>query len=341
MRLLTLGGLTLQDASFGRTKPLLLLTYLAVEGPQERRHLAELFWHGASDPMNSLSAALTKLRKGLEGAVEADEVRAWTGVTTDAAELLAALEASELDAALELYQGPFLHGTRLPDWSIELEEWIYSKREELAGRVQRGMLQLAESQAAQADFVSASHTAETAYTLGGAEFEPEELTRLFLVLQAGENPLVPQVREEAQSFGIALTLSHDEARARLQRVLVGRRRETARLAGLAAGEWAWVQGGAGMGKTALLKSLPGTFLYGRSGLPYATLEPLVGSKLQEGEAAILQHLLRLEGRWLFDNWDNVDPQSKDVLTRLKALRPRASVVISSREPAPFAVEVTT
>ena len=76
MRLLTLGGLSLQDTSFRRTKPLLLLAYLALEGPQERRYLAELFWPGESDPMNSLSAALTKLRKGVEGAVEADEVRA-------------------------------------------------------------------------------------------------------------------------------------------------------------------------------------------------------------------------------------------------------------------------
>ena len=95
--------------------------------------------------------------------------------------------------------------------------------------MQRGMLQLAESQAAQADFAKASQTAEAAYTLGGAEFEPEELTRLFMLLQAGDHPLVPQV-QEAQGFGVALTLSSDEARARLQRVLVGRQRETVRLA---------------------------------------------------------------------------------------------------------------
>ena len=340
MRLLTLGGLSLENASFGRVKPLLLLTYLALEGPKERRHLAELFWPEASDPMNSLSAALTRLRKGLKGAVEADELRAWAGVDADAAELGLALESGDLDAALALYKGPFLDGAYLPDWSAELEEWVYLTRESLAGRVRRALLALAEKEAAGGAFGAAALHAETAHALTGAPaYEPEDLTRVYLLLQAGGSPLAVPVRDEAEGYGITLALSRDEARARLQRVLVGRERESARLGELAPGEWAWVGGGPGMGKTALLKSLPGTFLYGRSGLPYATLEPLVGPALGEGEGAIMQRLLKLEGRWLFDNWSRIDDASQRVLTRLRELRPRASVVVTSRESPPFPVDV--
>ena len=340
MRLFTLGGLSLEDASFGRVKPLLLLSYLALEGPKERRHLAELFWPGASNPMNSLSAALTRLRKGLAGAAEADELRAWAGVETDAAEFVSALESGDVEKARALYRGPFLQGAYLPDWSAELEEWVYAKREQLAGRMQRGLLTLAEGEAAAGHFGRAARGAETAHALEGApEYEPEDLTRLYLLLQAGESPLAAAVRDEAAGFGIDLTLSRDESRALLQRVLVGRGRESARLGELAPGEWAWVGGGPGMGKTALLKSLAGTLLYGRSGLPYATLEPLVGAALGEGEGAILQRLLKLEGRWLFDNWSRIDEASQQVLVRLRELRPRASVVITSRESPPFPVDV--
>ncbi len=339
MRLLTLGGLALENVSFGRVKPLLLLTYLALEGPKERRYLAQLFWPGASDPMNSLSAALTRLRKSV-GAVEADEVRVWTKVTTDTADLLSALGSDNLEQALTLYNGPFLHGAFLSDWSVELEEWVYATREDLAERVRRGSLKLAEREAAGGHFAAAARRAEVAHTLDGApEYEPEELTRLHLILQAGESPLAARVRDEATAFDLELSMSTGEARARLQRVLVGRQRELARLEQLEPGAWAWVRGGAGMGKTALLKSVPGVYLPGRSGLPYATLEPLIGDGvLQEGEAAILQRLLRLETRWLIDNWSRVDEQSRRVLTQLRELRPRAGVVIASRERPPFPVD---
>ena len=339
MRLLTLGGLSLEDVSFGRIKPLLLLTYLALEGPKERRYLAQLFWPGASDPMNSLSAALTRLRKSV-GVVEADEVRAWTQIEADAADLVRALGAGELDVALALYKGPFLHGTYLPDWSSELEEWVYAKREDVASRVRRGLLTLAEREAAQGQFAAAVRRAEAAHALEGApEYEPEELTRLYLILQAGDSPLAARIRDEADTFGLQLARSGSDARALLQRVLVGRQRESARLGQLGPGEWAWVRGGAGMGKTTLLKTLPGTYLYGRSGLPYATLEPLLGEAIQEGEAAILQRLLRFKDPWLLDNWGRADEQSQRMLARLRELRPPVSVTITSRERPPFPVDV--
>ena len=339
MRLLTLGGLGLEAVDFGRTKPLLVLSFLALEGPKERRYLAELFWPAARDPLNSLSVALTRLRKTVPGVLEADETRAWTTVRADAGELLSALSEGRFEDALELYTGPFLHGVTLADWGVELEEWVYATRETLAARMSRGLLKLAELGAAQGRFASAARRAERALTLEAApEPEPEDLARIYALLQAGESPLAARVKDEAAEYGVALALSPNEARSRLQRTLLGRERERRRLGDLRPGDWLWLRGSAGMGKTALLKSLDGTLLPGRSGLPFATLEPLVGSALQEGESGVLQRIRTAEGRLLIDNWERVDPESQRVLTRLHDLGSAASVVISSREGPPFKLD---
>ena len=340
MKLMTLGGLRLENSDFSRVKPLLLLAYLALEGPKERRYVAELFWPGASSHLNSLSAALSRLRKGAPGALGADELRVWPTLSSDAEDLLGALERGDAEGALVLYTGAFLEGVYLPDWSPELEEWVYASREDLAARVQHAALRLAENEAAQGRFYEAAGRAERAFTLPGApELEPEDLSRFYLLLQAGDHPLAAQLRAEAQGYGVALSFSPREAQARLQRVLVGRESEAARLLTLAPGECAWVCGGAGMGKTALLKSVQGIYLPGRSLLPYATLEPLAGDALQEGEGALLQTLAKQEGVWLIDNWENVDAASQALLRKLKGLRPKARLIIASRESPPFGVDM--
>jgi DNA-binding SARP family transcriptional activator len=58
----TLGGLRL-EGPFSKKKPLLLTAYLALEGPKSRRHLQELFWPRAEDQKNSLSVALSQLKR--------------------------------------------------------------------------------------------------------------------------------------------------------------------------------------------------------------------------------------------------------------------------------------
>ena len=72
MKLRTLGTLALEGTAFGREKPLLLLCYLALEGPQARRFVAELFWPEAAKPLTSLSVALSQLRKVVPEALETD-----------------------------------------------------------------------------------------------------------------------------------------------------------------------------------------------------------------------------------------------------------------------------
>jgi DNA-binding SARP family transcriptional activator len=92
MRLRTFGGLVLEGSGFTRPKLLLLLSYLALEGPQDRRHLAELFWPEAADHLKSLTVALVRLRQGAPGVIAADHERVWATVETDAETFLTLLE---------------------------------------------------------------------------------------------------------------------------------------------------------------------------------------------------------------------------------------------------------
>ncbi|RIH77164.1 type IV pilus biogenesis/stability protein PilW [Calidithermus terrae] len=333
MLLRTLGGLELEHSDFGRLKPLLLLTYLLVEGPSERRHLAELFWPDNADALNSLSVALTRLRKGVPGAVEADEVRAWARLDSDLDALKAALEARDYAGAIALYRGPFLEGLYLPDWSAELEEWVYARREHVAGQVRQAYLALAEQEAARSRFDQAARLAEQAYGLRAAPaLEPEDLLRLYPLLLAGNSLLLGEVRREAGDLGLRLEQRAEEARAQLRRVLVGRERELAVLRSLGPGQWAWVRGGSGIGKSALLRACSGRYLAGRPGLPYATLEPLLRGALGQDEEALLRRLAQDPGPVLLDGWERADPESRALLTRLRGLGRGPAVIVASREP---------
>ena len=340
MHLNTLGGLVLEGSNFTRVKPLILLSYLAVEGSKDRRYLSEFFWLGASDGLNSLSRALSQFRKDAPGAIEADEQRVWTNVDSDAQEFLNAVEAKNFTRAVELYAGPFLEGAYLQDWGEELEEWIYQTREDFATRAQEALLQLAEDDAARGRFAASSKNAERAFELPGAPApEPESLSRYYALLIAGNSPLAAKVKEEADSYGISLKLKSDEAKGKLQSTFVGRDKERGKLESLQKGQWAWVSGASGMGKTALLKSLSGTYIQSRAGLPYATLEPLLGTSLESGEELMLRKLSKLEGVYIFDPWEWMDEESQKLLRRLRDVKPEAKIILGSREEAAFRVDV--
>ncbi|CAA9558483.1 MAG: hypothetical protein AVDCRST_MAG86-406 [uncultured Truepera sp.] len=213
MKLRTLGGLELLGARFTQPKPLLLLVYLALEGPKPRRHLAELFWTGHR--MKSLSMTLTRLRQGAGEVIQEDDKRVWTTLTNDAKALLGALDKSDWAGASDLYSGAFLEGVVLPDWSSEVEEWVYSTREYLAERVQHALLTLAEGAAKKGEFRAAAGFAERAYTLPGlGGSDVAALRRLYPLLCAGDSLLAPEVRKEAGGYGVTLRLTADKARAR-------------------------------------------------------------------------------------------------------------------------------
>ena len=217
VKLRTLGGLRLVGSGFTQPKPLLLLVYLALEGPQPRAFLAELFWP-QGESRKSLSMALTRLHgvrpEGLPELVQADARRVRAMLESDVQELLGALERRDFAAAVGLYGGGFLEGAALGDLGVELSEWVYRTREYLAERVQYGLLELAERAAIARDFGGAGRLAERAYRLPGlGGSDPVALKRLYALLCAASSPLAPGVRREAAEYGMELELTTDAARA--------------------------------------------------------------------------------------------------------------------------------
>lgn len=334
----TLGRLELEGSDLKRPKPLLLLAYLSLEGPQERRHLSELFWPEATNGLASLSTALYRISKDAKDSVDADELRVWSLVETDAQKLLSQLETPSWNRSL--YQGAFLQGLFLPGWSSELEEWVYETRERIAKRVQKALLQRSEKTASLGQFKEAAAQAEEACKLSGAsDLEPEDLSRYYSLLVAGDNAHAEIILKLADEYGINLKQNADTAKTQLRRIFVGRDSELERLSGLQAGQWAYIKGGSGIGKTSLLQQLPGVYVTGRSGLPFVTLEPLALDALSNGKEAITQRLLKQEGRLLLDDWEMTDPESREILERLRTLRGKLEVVITGREALPFSVDV--
>lgn len=214
MLLKTLGGLELVGVPFRQPKPLLLLAHLALEGPQPRAHLAELFWPGG-ESRKSLSMALTRLHQGAGDVVASDAVRVWATVDCDAKVLLQDLERGRWADAVELYTGAFLDGIYL-DWHEELETWVYSTREYLAERVQYALFELAESAAQTQNFRRVRELAERAYRLpGAAPLDPSSLVRLERLLIAGESSLRTAIKRELCDYGIPTTLTLAEAQRTL------------------------------------------------------------------------------------------------------------------------------
>lgn len=222
-----LGGLVLEPSDFTRPKPLLLLAYLSLEGPRSRREVADLFWQGNKDPMQGLRMALLQLNKEAPEAIKTDEKRVWTDVETDVAELRALLTRDDLLGALHCYRGAFIDGFDMQDIGEELEEWIFKTREEMAGTIRDTLLELAEAEAAKADFRVAASRAAEAYLLRFAP-EPDDqiLRRIYTLLRTDENPQADSVAKEAKGYDLELSLTPEAAR---QQFLVGttlRRRAT-------------------------------------------------------------------------------------------------------------------
>ncbi|RIH83415.1 Tetratricopeptide repeat protein [Meiothermus luteus] len=165
----TLGGLALEGSPFRRNKPLLLVAYLAIEGPQPRRRLAEMFWPGAQDGLNSLSVALNQLRP--LGLVEGGEVLR-AQVSTDLEALYRAVRLGDLGEVRRLYQGAFLEGVELP-LGEELGEWVWDLREKVALEVYQAFSRQARAHFALGFLEEGRALLEEALGLGGVRWAVE------------------------------------------------------------------------------------------------------------------------------------------------------------------------
>lgn len=204
----TLGKLALSEGTFARPKPLLLLAYLALEGPKSKRFLSALFFPESVDRAANLRQTLARLRRAEaeQELIQSDAQRVWTPLQSDAAAFLGALETRDLARAVALYEGPFLAGTQLPELGTELEEWVYATREVLAGALRGALLTLAEEAFRLGEVGAATRDAERAYrTEGVPELEPELFSRLYTLLVAGRSPLAAALRREAEEVGLELS----------------------------------------------------------------------------------------------------------------------------------------
>ena len=198
---------------FNGLKRYLLLAYLALEGSQERQFLARLFWGRMDNALGNLAVTLARLKKAAPGLLETDTLYARTTIQTDTQALDTAFHNKAWHEVLELYKGSFLQGVHSDDWSTELEEWVYQKREAFAAKAREALLQLAAEEANNKQFETAADYALRAYHLKAApEPELEHLEQLYLLLRAGNNVHAKDVSKEAKGFGLDLHLSEEEAR---------------------------------------------------------------------------------------------------------------------------------
>jgi tetratricopeptide (TPR) repeat protein len=195
MQLNTFGKVGLLSCDFSRPKPLLLLSYVTLEGPQERRRLADLFWlddgekNELQKKLGKLSVVLTQFKKERASVFpETPGIDPLPSlVTCDALEFLQALENNTLKKAVEVYKAPFLHDLGKPLDSLEVSneilEWVLDKREYFAEKARNAMLQLAEEAHEAGKKKEAAQWAEKAYGLSEApEMEPAQLSRLQYLL---------------------------------------------------------------------------------------------------------------------------------------------------------------
>ncbi len=364
MRLRTLGGLSLSGVSFRRPKPLLLLTYLALEGRKDRRFLTELFWPRASNPRQSLSVALSQLRAVAPAALSVDGSTLGASVECDAVELVAATAAADWRGAADLYGGAFLSGLDVADGNVELEEWLFQTRETVAAEAQRAFVELAEEGLREGDRLGAVRLAEQAAALltQVVDVDPERLTRLHALLTTTDSPRALPLRREAAELGIDLTAFSapqeppDAVRApshnlpRRQALFVGREAELRDLEGLVdeGARLITVTGLGGIGKTRLALELAWRLQRARRFDPiyFVPLETLtepaevlghvarsaqVPAGRRDPISAIAARFASTRPLFVLDNFEQLGGAAPDVGRLLEAC-PGLTLLVTSREP---------
>ena len=263
MHLRLLGRLELVGADLRRPKPLLVLAYLVLEGPQRRRTLADLFWPGAIDARDSLSTTLRRLRGPLGSALVSDADHVSATIAHDVAAFEDAVRRGDPGGIVDAYGGAFLDGLAV-DMGGEVEDWIVETRERLAGLARRGYLTQARRALEGGEPGVAARLAEAAWSLTHAPpLERRELETMAWLLRSTRSPLLAEVEREASQFGLTLEADardpslapdlHDGLPAPTT-TFVGREREIAEIAavfGRPHGRLVTLHGPGGAGKSRL------------------------------------------------------------------------------------------
>ncbi len=216
MRLVTFGQLHIANCEFTRTKHLLLLTYLALEGAKKRYELAEFFWEGLKEEktnkgerkdLHNLSTTLSQIRKyvgkdSIENGKHKGEIQ--TSVSCDAKEFLQAFEAGKYDLAWSLYQSAFLYdieNTFKFHAFDNLYLWIADMREQFASMAQKALIELAKESLEKESYDQVRQFAELAHNLPAAPpLEPAMLSQVSYLLLAGGSPLAAKTNKAVDKF---------------------------------------------------------------------------------------------------------------------------------------------
>ena len=357
------------DKNFDNQTALLLLTYLTLEGPTSRSDINRVFWpdvekkldEGKIKGRNSLNKhvhMLINYKANQDSNTETNQesVKHSTLIETEGRDLLISTvkcdasryqETNPLTEDLyESYGGAFLQQVKLHRLSDPLKAWIEDTRTEIGLTVQHTMLKQVKQLAKKSDFQAAAKLAEKLYNLEGGEgeysdLEIAEIDYLYKIFVAAQHPLSIKFHEIIEDFrGVPVQqLDLSQAQKQVRRVFIGRKDELAILNELPPGDWAWIQGGAKMGKSYLARQIDGRTVDGCNGLPYATLESFY--RLPDyDERSIIRFFLEQTGTIVIDNWAKVDDESKAVLTKLSELNGPLNVVITSKEQPQLECEHT-
>src|SRR5690606_29062432 len=202
MRLKTLGGLALEGSKLTRQRPLLLLAFVALQGGATRRELADLFFMHAADPRDSLSAAVGQLRRAAGDSLVLDDNTITTTMPCDAVTLLNDFDDFRFESVIKAYRGPFCAGY---DQTLgeELEEWLFSTREQLAARARSALLHRSRVAAADGRLDDARRAATEALAMAEApEPSAEEVAELVPHLAAIGSPELPGLQDLALSLAL-------------------------------------------------------------------------------------------------------------------------------------------
>lgn len=231
-----------------------MLAYLALEGPQHRQFLAELFFPESDDAADALSTTLRRLR-GMGLPVNLRDKQVATSVACDVAVFLEHLRNGNLSEAVSIHGGVFASGLSIPV-SAQLKEWILETREHLATEARRAHLRLAELALQTNDFGKARQPAETAHSLiGSTALEHDEAVHLSLLLERTRSPLASRLRNEVFEPDVALphdTLPPPTNLPALLTSFIGRDTEKAqvwRVLSRPDGRLITIHGSGGVGKT--------------------------------------------------------------------------------------------
>lgn len=213
VRLNTLGRphVSSDDGEEVALQPLALavLAYLAVRGPADRTHLAQLFWPNSKNGLNSLSTTLNRIRAQVPDSVWVQgNTLVGTDIASDVSDIHDAVDRTDVASLARLYTAAFLGNLSLRRKSTEFEEWMLDTRTNLASTVELTLLQQSSELFDRGDHRAAAQSAERAWEIAVRDGfpSPDSFEAYHRILASAASPSANSVRALAEEFGIELSL---------------------------------------------------------------------------------------------------------------------------------------